>query len=178
LLLQLDILQARKDNAKAIEVMKKLAALKAPATTGPDAGKLLADLKLSSAHIFLQKGDYPKAISEIESAKSSYTEPAQQAEALFCIAQARHGIARQLKTKESMQDAALAYLRVVARFSEVPSAPHVPESLLAAASIMEDLNDPAGARRLYQEVVSRYNSDPAAQTARQSLARLPARATQ
>src|SRR5207248_6293889 len=74
LLLQLDILQARKDNAKAIEVMKKLAALKAPATTGPDAGKLLADVKLSSAHIFLQKGDYPKAISEIESAKSSYTE--------------------------------------------------------------------------------------------------------
>jgi len=171
--LELDICRARNDTAKSAEIAKKLAALKPTDTTpAPDPTLLLADLKLNSANAAIKKGDYAKAIAEVESAKSAFVDPAHQADALFCLAQARLGLARQNKSPDALKDAALAYLRVAAQMQDNPPAPHVPESLLAAASIMEQLDDRAGAVRLYQEIISRYNTHAEAVTAKQAIARL------
>src|SRR5207245_1120909 len=106
------------DTAKSAEVAKKLAGLKSGAVSGPDAKLLLADFKLNSANAALHKGDFTEAISEIESAKSSFIDPAHQADALYCLAQAGLGVARQSKTTDALKDAALAYLRVVSQFQD------------------------------------------------------------
>jgi len=177
--LLLDIYRAKNDTGKSAEVARKISSLKVastPAAGGGDAGALLADLKLNSAKLAVEQGNFSKAIAEVESAKASFSDSNHQAEALFCIARARQGMAEQAKTGESYKDAALAYLRVVAHFREVASTPHVAESMVAAGSIMERLNDRAAALRLYQEVVSRYNNAPAAvAAAQQGIARLNAR---
>ena len=111
------------------------AAAGTPAARGnappPAANKGQLDLKLQLAVASLKQKKYQEAIDAVDSVAASLTDPDQQADALFCVAEAKDGLAGDDAAK--LKDAALAYMRVVAHFRSQPQAPHVPESLLGPA---------------------------------------------
>jgi TolA-binding protein len=135
----------------------------------PAAGQAIARRKLTAAMRALEAKDFAKAISEIESGKASFVDPNQQAEALYTLAEAKYALAQAKKEPGELKDVALAYMRVVAHFRDLPTKPHVADALLKTAMIEEQLNDPAAANQLYQQIVQQYPSDPAAAVAKQKL---------
>jgi len=101
--------------------------------------------------------------------KASFVDPAQQADALFILAEAKYALALNKKDAGDLKDAALAYMRVVANFKDAPNHPHVPESLLRTANIEEQLNDAPAAQLLYQQIAQQYPDDPIAAVAKQKI---------
>lgn len=170
--LQLDIQRLRKDPNGASTTLEQLSTLAPPATAGADAAKNQIELKLGSAQVAIQKKDYQKALADIESVRTLLTDPAQQADALWCIAEARAGLAAESRDPAAIKDAALAYLRVVAHFKDAPEAPHVPEALLKAGQLLEQLKDSRGALALYQQITARYSTSSSASPAQQRIAQL------
>ncbi|WP_428939232.1 tetratricopeptide repeat protein [Fontivita pretiosa] len=164
--------QARKDAAAEDAAYEQLARLPGADVNDPGARRILAKRKLSVASRALDAADYLKAINEIEASKAIFTEPAQQADALFIIAQARHGLATGQPDAKLLKDAALAYMRVVALAKDEPGRPHVVQSLLSTADILQQLGEPASARQLYEQVLAQYGDDPDARHARDALNRL------
>ena len=137
------------------------------------ANQKLARQELEAANAALERKDYPAAINEIRSNAKIFTEPRDQAQALYFIAEAQTGIARAKNDVPSWQDAALAYMRVVAHFRDAPPAgPFVARSMLKAAQIQETVRDPAAARALYEQLAKEFPADPAAKDAAAALARL------
>ncbi|MEA2710931.1 MAG: hypothetical protein QOF78_3532 [Phycisphaerales bacterium] len=111
------------------------------------ANQQVARQKLAAANAALERKDFPAAITEIRSNAKIFLEPRDQAQALYFIAEAQTGIATAKNDVPSWQDAALAYLRVVAHFRDGPPAagPFAARSMLKAAQINERLQDPAAA---------------------------------
>ena len=171
---QLDLERARGDTAAATRIVEELQQA-ARAGTG-DAGApgmsatQAADLALAEAGLALDAGEAARVPAVIDAAASSFVEPRQQAEALYLKAQAAEAVA---DTPEARQDAAIAYLTVVAHFKESPDAPRVAESMLRAAAIVAELGNPAAARGLYEEVGQRFPNTPAAEAAVQAMRSLP-----
>jgi TolA-binding protein len=165
----LDLYKAKKDRAGEDKVGQQIDEILAKDPNNPAAGQALARRSLINAQRALEAKDYAKAISEIEAGKANFVEPAQQADALFCVAEARYGLASAKKDPNDLKDAALAYMRVVANFKDLPTRPHAAESLLKTAMIEEQLNESAVANQLYQQIAQQYPEDPAAGVAKQKL---------
>jgi TolA-binding protein len=165
----LDLFKAKKDRTGEDKVAQLIDEILAKDPNNPAAGQAIARRKLTNAQRALEAKDFAKAVAEIESGRANFVEPAQQAEALFCVAEARYGLALAKKDATELKDAALAYMRVVANFKDLPGRPHVAESLLKTAMIEEQLNEPAAANQLYQQVAQQYPDDPAAGVAREKL---------
>lgn len=178
---QLDIHRARKDQKATADTMSEIMKLSeaagaksgTPGATNAGAtGAQLARLKLDLASVALDGKQYQKAIDEITANKAVFVEPRDQADALFCIAEAKHGLASAGSDAAALKDAAIAYMRVVANFKDAQGKPHVAESLLNSAIIEEQLNAADDAARLYDQVATQYNDTPAAAKARDALIRL------
>ncbi len=99
-----------------------------------------------------------------------FIDASQQAEALFILAECRPALAG--NEKDALKDAALAYMRVVAVAKDEPGRPRVVDSLLKTAAILESLNEPQSAARLFEQVVAQYPDDPSAPKAHDGLERL------
>jgi TolA-binding protein len=136
----------------------------------------LANQHLANAAADVQAKKFQQAIEEIDSNRSLFGEAAEQAEALYILAQAHYGLAG--SDPNALKDAALAYMRVVALAKDQPAAPHVAESLLKTAEIMQRLGEPATAAKIDQQVLSQFPNDPAAPQARENLNRLKNQPTQ
>ena len=162
----LDLERAKNDHAGEDRVAGLIDEVLAKDPSNPMAGQAIARRKLTNAQRALDAKDYAKAISEIESAKANFVEPAQQADALFILAEAKYALASAKKDPTELKDAALAYMRVVANFKDLPNHPHVPESLLKTAAIEQELNDSTAAQQLYQQIAQQYPDDPAAAVAK------------
>jgi TolA-binding protein len=173
---QLDLYRAKKDEKGVADTMEKLLAIGGPsAANDPAAAATLAKLKLDQALVALDKKDYAKVQSDIRSAAPQLSDPKDQAQALLILADAQAGIARTGDSPAAWQDAALAYMRVVAHFKDNPAPPlaiPVSQALLKTAQIEEKLKDPQAAQQLYQEVATTYPQTTAAAEARTALARL------
>jgi TolA-binding protein len=167
-----DLQRARGDNAAEKQAAEKLDEILAKDPNNPAATQIIARRKLQSAQEALAAKDFPKAISEIESNRQRFSEPQQQADALFVIAQARYGLAQPTKDATALKDAGLAFMRVVANFKDLPAHPHVVESLMQTAAIQEQLNEPQTAAQIYAQVAEKYPDDPAAAAAKQNAVRL------
>jgi len=125
--------------------------------------------------VALDKKDYAKVQSDIKAAAPQLTDPKDQAQALLILADAQAGIARGNDAPAAWQDAALAYMRVVAHFKDNPAiAPLVAKSMLRAGQIEEQLKDRDAARTLYEQLLAQYPSDPVAPDAKAGLDRLKA----
>jgi TolA-binding protein len=122
-----------------------------------------ADLKLQLAVAAVKQKKYQEAIDNIESVATSLTEPEQQADALFTIAEAKTGLAG--KDPAKLKDAALAYMRVVAHFKNEPSAPHVSEALYKAGEVLEQAKLLPDALAAYQAVETEFKQSPHAKDA-------------
>ena len=163
---QLDIARAKGDKATVAATLQQLV---------NNGGGTVADqamLKLAAAGVAVDAKQYAQAGSIIDQNRLLFTDPAQQVEALFVLAQCRDGQSN--GTADAMKDAALAYMRVVAFGDPLPDRPHVAESMLRAAQLEEKLSDAKGAAGLYQKLATdkAYAGTPAADEARKSAARL------
>jgi TolA-binding protein len=171
-----DVQRARKDAAAEQQAAAKLDEVLAKDPRNPAAGQAIARRVLQSAQRSLDAKDYPKVIAEIDQNRAAFTEPMQQAEALWDLAEARLGLAQPKKDPNALRDAALAYMRIVAHFGELPNKPRVAAALLKTAAIEEQLGERDEALRLYQQVASQFPDDPiAAPAAKENAQRLTTR---
>jgi TolA-binding protein len=172
----LELQRARGDEKAATETAQQLlqsAPTGAAAGAAGAAASSMAKLRLDAASAALQGRDYAKAIQEITAAKALLTTPREQADALYTLAEARAGLATQKNDAASWQDAALAYMRVVAHFKDSPfGAAYVPRSLFKTAQIEEQLNDVPAAKAIYQQLIEQYPNDQSAAGAKLALQRL------
>jgi len=169
---QVDLYNTKKDSQGADTAEAKLDEILAKDPNNPIAQQANARRKLQAATTALAAKKYQEAISDIESNKQLFTDPAQQADAMYTIAEARMGLVAGGNDPTALKDAALAYMRVVADFKDAPGKPHVADSLLKTAQIEEQLAEPDVAARVYQQVAEQFPSDPAAAVAKQDLDRL------
>jgi outer membrane protein assembly factor BamD (BamD/ComL family) len=165
--------QTLRNDARAVEAASaRLDEIIAKDPSRPEAQQHLARRKLQTAQQALTAKDYQKVLSEIDTVRTLLTEPPQQAEALFLLAEARFGLANRSDTT-ALKDSALAYMRVVAHFSNTPGRPYVARSLLRTAEIHELMNEKPIATRLYEQIVSQFTEDaPTVARARASLQKL------
>jgi TolA-binding protein len=167
----LDLHRARNDQKAMAEVMEQMVKAGAVAANDPAAAGALARMKLDVAAVAIDGKQYKKALDEINGSRNVFTEPGDQAQALFLLAQAQEGLAGEDAT--ALADAALAYMRVVAHCKDVNGAkPQVVESLMRTASILERTKNSKAALELYQQVATQYADDPAAAKAQESVQRL------
>jgi TolA-binding protein len=123
--------------------------------------------KLDAIAAALARKEYQPAMTEIHMNRPLFADAASQAQALFYLAQAEEGLAAPKNDPQSWQDVALAYMRIVAHF---PASPLAPQALLKVAHIeKQQLNDPAAARSLYEQIAAQYPNDPAAAAAKEQL---------
>jgi tetratricopeptide (TPR) repeat protein len=170
--------QRARDDAAAIDAAASRLAKIVGDSGNPaadEASLALADAKLAEAGSALAQKNYDRAISIITAAANLFVDPRRQADAMYILAQARHGQARAKNDPNAWKDAAIAYMRVVADFKDAAGSPHVAQSLLAVASILENhLNEPGKAMGIYQSIRGQFPQTPAADEADKEFARLQA----
>jgi hypothetical protein len=145
--LQLQIDRAKGDTAGVNTALQQLVALGGAS----DSDKAL--LKLAAAGIAVDSRQYSDAINDIEQNRTLYTEPDQQVDALYILAEARQGADGTKSDPDTLKDQALAYMRVVTFGSRLPDRPHVAASLYQAGLIEEKLKEPRAAVPLYEQVI-------------------------
>ncbi len=170
--LQLQINQVKGDTAGTQATLKQLVAL------GGATDAMKAIIKLGDANLAYQSKQYPQAIADIEQNKALFTDPDQQVDALFVLAQAKFAVDGEKTDPEVLKDLALNYIRVITFGSALDDKPHVAESLDKAAEIEIKLKEPAAALTLYQQLLrDKTHASPAllakAQTAANQLAKTP-----
>jgi TolA-binding protein len=159
---QMELARANGDNKKAQSIGTKI---------NRDAGEAGPELALQLARLALDQKQFDQAIKEIDKAAASITDPEQQVEALYVIAEARAALAKD--DPAALKDAALAYMRVVARSKSVRvGAQRAADSLLKTAAIQEKAGVPQEALLLYQQVAEEYKGSDAARRAAEAAERL------
>jgi TolA-binding protein len=169
---QLDLQRASGDESAASATMTRMLQSGGLTASDPAAAAQLARLKLQQAAMQLDRGDFAGATSTIRSSSAIFTEPRDQAEALYYLAEVQSGVSSIQKTPQAMEDAAIAYMRVVAHFKDAPGAPFVALSLIKTAQIEQKLHHPNAAKELYEQVIQKYPNDPSVATARAGLQQL------
>lgn len=146
----LNIYQKKNDTARVVATAERLAKITGDSATGENQA-LLASLKLSLAKVAFEKKDYARARQEIDSARAAFIEPATQAEALYLLASIDQALAKD--DPEKLQDAAVAYMRVVAHF---PTSEHAGKAMVQTAQILEKLGQQKQALSLYQQAAAEH----------------------
>jgi TolA-binding protein len=114
-----------------------------------------ATIAIRQAGDDLKQSKFQDAANLVESHQDVFVDPSQQADALYTLAQAKEGLASK-DNPDSLKDAAIAYMRVVAICKDFDGKPHVAESMLKAAAIDEQLQKPDEAIMLYKQVSSTF----------------------
>lgn len=140
----------------------------APSAAATAAKQAEADLALNEATAAMNAHQYSKVISAINSHADAFIDPDRQEKALYMLAQAKEASA---STPQALEDAALAYMRVVAHFKSQPNSPAA-ESLFKTGAIEEKLSKPRQAILVYTQVVNEYKGSPAALQAQAAIDRI------
>jgi tetratricopeptide (TPR) repeat protein len=175
--LLLEVQRARNDASAIDAAASRLAKIVGDSgnPTADAASLALADAKLAEAGSALAQKNYAQAASIITAAGNLFLDPRRQADAMYLLAQARDGQTQGKNDPDAWKDVAIAYMRVVADFKDAAGAPHVAQSLLAVAAILEiHLNQPGKAMQIYQNVRSQFPNSLAADEADKQIARLQA----
>jgi TolA-binding protein len=167
----LEMYSAKGDSASAQAVIQQLGKAMPADANSPEARRIQADSKLAEAKQEVTQRQFAQAIHTLESSGNLFTDPMQQAEALYVIAQAKAGAARP-DDPDQLKDAALAYMRVVAVCKDIEGKPHVADALFNTAGIEEKLKNLKEAIALYTQVADEFKASPLAAPAVQNAARL------
>ena len=161
---QMELARANGDVKRAQSIGTKITS-----TGGP--GGATPELALQMAFLALDQKQYDQALKEIDGAAAVFNEPEHQTEALYCVAEARAALAKE--DPAALKDAALAYMRVVARAKTGRvNSPRVSASLLKTAAIQEKLGAAKEALLLYQQVADEYRGTDAGRSAADAADRL------
>lgn len=163
--LLLDVHRARGDMAGATKVAEQLLKAAPGDLSDPAVSRVQADIRLSVAKLALAQKDYAGAINQIEPNRQLFIDASQQADAFYCLAQARDAQAGAAGSPDLLKDIAIDYMRVVAISRQTPEKRYVPESLTRVAEIQEKLGELKKAAGLYGEVATDYKSSPVAANA-------------
>jgi TolA-binding protein len=169
----LELYSAKGDTASAQAVIQQLGKTMPADASSPEARRIQADSKLAEAKQELSQKRFSEAVQALQSNGPLFTDPMQQAEALYVIAEAKAGAARP-DDPDQLKDAALAFMRVVAVCKDMEGKPHVADALLQTAAIEEKLKNTKEALALYNQVAAEFRGTPLAGTAQQNAARLTA----
>jgi tetratricopeptide (TPR) repeat protein len=168
---ELELQTAMGDKKAAAATVEQI--LKSGALNGDDPAskKLYGDLKVTVAQAALDAKQYAKAVSQIDEARASLTDPHQQVSALWILAESKYqqALAKPPTDKTGWQDIAIAFMRVVANF---PDKPQAASALERTAACYEQMKQPDKAVTVYQQVVKQYPKSPAAKTAQDAITRL------
>ena len=168
----LDLYRAKGDTDAAAQVSQQMIKLNPGQGSGSAAVQSSANAKLSLIRLALDQKDYAKVLADIQASGSLFTDPAQQADALFYVAQAREGLLAGSSDAKAVKDAGLAYMRVVTMAKDLPGKPHVAESLLRTAALHEKLREPQTALQLYEQIAVEFKGSPTADKASEESKRL------
>lgn len=169
----LELYSAKGDTASAQSVIQQLGSAMPADANSPEARRIQADSKLAEAKQELSQHQNAEAIHTLVASGNLFTDPMQQADALYVIAQAKAGAARP-DDPDQLKDAALAFMRVVAVCKDLEGKPHVADALFYTAGIEEKLKNSKEAIALYNQVATEFKASPLAGTAEQNAARLAA----
>lgn len=156
--LLLDVHRAQGDMVSSTKVAEQLLKVIPSDLSDPAVARGQADVRLSIAKLALAKKDYAGAIKQIESSRQLFNDLSQQAEAFYCLAQARDGQEGPEASQEALKDLAIDYMRAVAVARKTPEKRYVPESLTRVAEIQEKLGEVKKAAALYAEVATDYKN--------------------
>lgn len=132
-----------------------------------------AESWLTKAKAAFAAKQYDQALSVITSHKDTFVDDDHRAGALFLIAQVKEAQATKTNTNEAWEDTALAYMRVVAHFKTLPSAPAA-DALYRTGVIEENLKSVPEALTIYNQVVNEFKGSTAAKDAQAAINRINA----
>lgn len=167
----IELHRQRGDENAVTNVLERLDRLSGTLGDNPEVRQQLAVARVSQARNALEQKKYPEAVKLIEDNRAYISDPRQQSDALFILAEAKRANLNK-SDKNAVKDTALAYLRVVAHFGDLEGKPNVLPSLLAVAELLEQADDKAGAVAIYEQIIRDFPKDPAAQKAEKERARL------
>lgn len=167
----LELYGAKGDTASAQVVIQQLGQVMPADANSPEARRIQADSKLAEAKQEVAQRQFTQAVRTLVGSGNLFSDPMQQADALYLIAQAKAGAARP-DDPDQLKDAALAYMRVVAVCKDLVGKPHVADALFNTAQIEEKLKNPKEAIALYNQVAAEFKASPLAGAAEQNAARL------
>ena len=176
-----DLYTANGDQAKASQIIAEAGQLQktTPAAGTADMGddsknalkKAEATSTLTQAKAAFDGHQYDQVVTLITSHSASFADPDNQANALFLIAEARAGQATAANTQAAWEDAALAYMRVVAHFKSLTGS-RAAEALYKTGTIEEKLKKIPEAITIYTQVVNEFKDSAVAKDAQAALARI------
>ncbi len=164
---ELEIQNALGDSKAAAAVVEQILKTGALNANDPATQKQFGDLKVAVAQMALDNKEFAKATSQIEEAKAVLNDPAQQAAALYILAEAKYqtALANKASEKTAWQDIAIAFMRVVGQF---PDRPQAADAMLRVGACYEQLKDNEKATAAYTQVTRIFGNSPAAKTAQGS----------
>ena len=158
-----DVNRRRGDDAAVAATIERLAKATPGAASDAALQSQLAAQKITQAKAAADSKDFAAAVRLIDEASATIVDPQQQSDALFILARANLANADSTD-KAAQQDAAIAFMRVVALARDLPGRPNVLASLRTAAGIVERTASPGEALKLYQQIVKEFADNPAAVT--------------
>ncbi len=167
--LVVDLNALKGDNAAGDKALQDLANTQvALDPNSPEALKAQVMLKLKGMRVALAAKEYDKVISGVEKEAPLIIEPADQADALLMLADAKAGKAGE--DKNAWKDAAVAYMRVAAN---APGTPQAASALLKVANILETrLGEKDTAIKLLKQIATDYKGQETATEAENQIKRL------
>lgn len=163
--LELAVARARGDSTQVEAALKQLVGL------GAASPEETAAYTLAAARAALAS-DPAAAEQMIQSHRTLLSDPAQQVEALYLLAQAKDRLAKPDDTT-ALEDAAIAYVREFTFARDLPNQPHAADSLLRVGQIEQALHEPQLAGDVYRQVLQQFPHAAAATAARSALEQLP-----
>ncbi len=167
--LVVDLNALKGDNAAGDKALQDLANTQvALDPNSPEALKAQVMLKLKAMRVALAAKEYDKVISGVEKEAATIVEPADQADALLMLADAKAGKAGD--DKNAWKDVAVAYVRVAANS---PGTPQAASALLKVANILETrLGEKDTAVKLLKQIAADYKGQETATEAENQIKRL------
>jgi tetratricopeptide (TPR) repeat protein len=162
--LLIDLHKTRGDMKSANDALQRRMELAAADPNSPEGAKAAAALKSKAIRLALASKEYDRVIQLVEREGGVLSEAADQADALFCLAEARYAKAGDSKEPDVWKEVALGYVRVVAH-----GPAHTPPVALALMQVAEihavKLGEKKTAIRIYQQVMAEFKGQEVAKEA-------------
>lgn len=150
-----DVHRQRGDETAVAATIDRLAKASPTAAANPAVQAQVVAQKLTQARAALDVFDYATARKLITQNSADITNPLQQSDALFILAKCQFAMSDP-NDSGALQDAALAFMRVVTHSKDLPGRPNVLASLRSAADILLKVGRADDAAKLRAQIAQEF----------------------